>query len=914
MATGKVLGTVTSAIGEVKATAPDGTVRLLQVGDKVFTDEVITTSAQGTVNIALENGRALECGNDTNLALNESMLGTATPSMVAQDAVTPPSVAAQQEVGIPPAGPPDVAALQAAIAAGADPSQVAEATAAGGEDGGGGTPVIIDQANTTGNVTSGFLTGGGSIDFPTIEPALSPVVETVPLVVDLTPKAGGSELTFEERDLSDGSTQGEGFVIRPGEFSVVAENGLATLEVGDITLTLAQLQALGTTQVTIVDDIDRLLMLTDYDGDASGGTVSYSYTLQDAVTHAPGGGANSAFDDFAVMVTDEVGDTASSTLSVQIVDDLPTAAAHALSQTAQTSDTNLMIILDISGSMTTATGVGGMSRLELAKASILELFEQYDALGNVKIKLITFSSSASNASDGWVDIATAKNTLLDLAANGNTNYDDALNTASNAFGTSGKIAGAQNVSYFLSDGLPNTSTISGSPNNGFGNSSGIAGSETTAWTGFLNTNDIKSYALGMGSGATQSALDPIAYDGTGTGADINGQVITDLSQLTATLVSTVDAQISGNIATNDLGGFGADGGHVASIAVNGTTYNFAGTTVGTSHGSFNGTTHEWTVTTSAGGTTKVDMDDGTYTYTSPSTISGVLNEPSIGYTLIDNDGDTASSGLSITINPALSPMVVRDDVVVTNQSSIAIPDWALLANDTGPNSATQSITGVGSAASGDSVAHAPGTVTYTDGNTDGGSFSYTDTGGSNTDTGSVTVTRDTSGAIDGTFRNEIMIGGSAADNINGAGGNDILIGGGVNSTMSGGEGNDILVGGAGNDIITGSAGGDTYKWLAGDEGTVVTPAVDTVNGITENAGDKLDLGELLQGESSGTLGAYLNFTASGGNTTVEVNSLGAAGGVDQKIVLTGVDLTNGGASNDSQIIANLLSQSKLITD
>ena len=32
----KVLGTITSMVGEVKATAPDGTVRILQVGDKVF--------------------------------------------------------------------------------------------------------------------------------------------------------------------------------------------------------------------------------------------------------------------------------------------------------------------------------------------------------------------------------------------------------------------------------------------------------------------------------------------------------------------------------------------------------------------------------------------------------------------------------------------------------------------------------------------------------------------------------------------------------------------------------------------------------------------------------------------------------------------------------------------------------------
>ena len=44
-ATGKVLGTVTSVVGEAKATAADGTVRILQVGDVVHSDETITTSA-----------------------------------------------------------------------------------------------------------------------------------------------------------------------------------------------------------------------------------------------------------------------------------------------------------------------------------------------------------------------------------------------------------------------------------------------------------------------------------------------------------------------------------------------------------------------------------------------------------------------------------------------------------------------------------------------------------------------------------------------------------------------------------------------------------------------------------------------------------------------------------------------------
>src|SRR5512132_1423473 len=100
-ATGKV-------IGEAKATAADGTVRILQVGDQVRSDEVISTSAAGSINVALESGKTLDCGGDVNLTLHESILGVATAAS--------PSTSA-------PAS--DVDAIQRAIAAGQDPSQVA---------------------------------------------------------------------------------------------------------------------------------------------------------------------------------------------------------------------------------------------------------------------------------------------------------------------------------------------------------------------------------------------------------------------------------------------------------------------------------------------------------------------------------------------------------------------------------------------------------------------------------------------------------------------------------------------------------------------------------------------------------------------------------------------------------------------
>ena len=174
-ATSKVLGTVTSVVGEVRATASDGTTRILQVGDKVFSDEVITTSPSGDVKIALEGaaGKTLECGNDTTLALTEGLLGLGT-AVTAQ-----PTTPAK-----PPVAGTDVAALQAAIASGADPSQVADATAAGGAPGAGGAdgggshqPVVIEQGNTAGVVTSGFNTEGASIQFPTPEFELNPIDE-----------------------------------------------------------------------------------------------------------------------------------------------------------------------------------------------------------------------------------------------------------------------------------------------------------------------------------------------------------------------------------------------------------------------------------------------------------------------------------------------------------------------------------------------------------------------------------------------------------------------------------------------------------------------------------------------------------------------------------------------------------------
>jgi hypothetical protein len=174
-ATGKVLGTVTSIVGEVKAIAADGTVRILQVGDQVHADETINTGTLGSLVITMANGATLDCGANTDLALNESMLD------VSPAAAAAPSTGAQGA---------DVSALQAAIAAGQDPSQVAQATAAGGApaagggpDGGGAhAPVILEQTNSAGVVSAGFSTTGAGIGFPSPEFQLEAPITPQPSV------------------------------------------------------------------------------------------------------------------------------------------------------------------------------------------------------------------------------------------------------------------------------------------------------------------------------------------------------------------------------------------------------------------------------------------------------------------------------------------------------------------------------------------------------------------------------------------------------------------------------------------------------------------------------------------------------------------------------------------------------------
>ena len=623
---------------------------------------------------------------------------------------------------------------------------------------------------------------------------------------------------------------------------------------------------------------------------------AYTFTLLAAIDHPVKNAEDVLTLNFSVNASNAAS-TGTGTLAITVEDDAPIPVSPQ-TRDAAVLDTNLLITLDVSGSMDTTDGINGQTRLQSAIQSINTLLDRYDGFGDVRVRLITFSTHAEAIGDVWTTVAAAKAQLAALAAAGSTNYDEALGDAITAFASAGKLVGGQNVSYFFSDGVPNLGSGSTSqlvppgqspgtpPTNGSNNDIGIQAAEEALWLAFLNKNQIKSFAVGFGSGAQTDPLNPIAYDGQQS-VNTDAIVVTNFNQLDSVLATTVTNNITGNLLGGDLiangGVLGADApGFVRSITVEGVTYTYspaAGGSItssgGTSHGIFDTSTDSLNVTTAAGGHFIVDMDGGDYRYESPATVPAPITEV-FNYVLTDRDGDTVGSSISVNVSRVSTSIGTAGADTLNGTTS---PDFimGLAGNDT--------IVG-----------------------NDGGDRLYGDDGN---------------------------------DSLSGNAGNDILAGGTGNDTLNGGDGADRLIGGPGSDTLTGGAGVDVFAWALGDAGTAANRPVDTITDFNaapvSASGDVLDLRDLLVGEvkgastaanPNGTVGNlqnFIDFNVSGGSTEIRVSSGGhfaggnyAAGSEDQRIVLQGVDIRSSlslaANATDAQIIQELLNRGKLIAD
>ncbi|MFD2631628.1 type I secretion C-terminal target domain-containing protein [Idiomarina piscisalsi] len=143
-----------------------------------------------------------------------------------------------------------------------------------------------------------------------------------------------------------------------------------------------------------------------------------------------------------------------------------------------------------------------------------------------------------------------------------------------------------------------------------------------------------------------------------------------------------------------------------------------------------------------------------------------------------------------------------------------------------------------------------------------------------------------------------------------------------NDSLMGDTTGDVFYGGAGSDEFIGGGNNDTFIWKGDDEGTVNIPEVDTIqdfalgNFTTDDEADRLDLSELLQGESVSSIDSYLHAEDDGnGNTVLYINSEGDLNGSDnanQLVTLQDVQMAEGQSSSD--FIQQMLNDGQLLID
>lgn len=109
-----------------------------------------------------------------------------------------------------------------------------------------------------------------------------------------------------------------------------------------------------------------------------------------------------------------------------------------------------------------------------------------------------------------------------------------------------------------------------------------------------------------------------------------------------------------------------------------------------------------------------------------------------------------------------------------------------------------------------------------------------------------------------------------------------FIGSSGNDIINGTADDDILRGGLGDDQLTGGAGADRFIWNSGDTGN------DLITDFNTSAGDRIDLHDLLQGETDATISNFLQ-------VDVLSNTL---------LISSGGNLNNGGVADTTIKLEN----------
>ncbi|MCI8211642.1 hypothetical protein AUC61_19105 [Pseudomonas sp. S25] len=923
---GGFIGTVRQVAGDVFAVAGDGTRRILIDGDRLFAGEQVQTGGSGAVAVNLNGGGELTLGRGSSLQLTPQLLNHQAGHVDTADELTPTlaqSAVQPTQTVLPEQVISADAQLQAPEAADAGP-EVADGSSLGGghsalllaEVGGEVTPEIgfpTQGLSAAPEFPEGRIEGlgdassrSGNVYEPPVfivppadpEPPTDPEPPVEP-PVDHAVELCGGQLTFNENDLSCGP------VTQAGVFTVSAVDGLQSLVVGGLAVISAGIVA--GFPLTMQTPLGNTFSVIGYD--PATGEVSYSYTLQGAADHPAGDGTNVTGESFSVVAHDSDGDSANSTLDINIVDDVP--EAHCIEVTLSADPGCPGSPLNSAGGSLLQGGTFGADGGFVHSISIDGTTYSYDPHTGLCVSSCAGAGVFDPATHSLTVTSEGGGTLVVNMLNGDFSYTPSANPGCEPL--------TENIQYVISD---NDGDLAGSTlqinvpaiqppegptavadnvitnilapcinipgalllaNDVPGDGGPLTASPTVFHTGWQ----------AKGEGFSNDCPKVIDFSGK---RDNSGNQLKNLERSDFTNTGAMTAMVA---ITGYLGAFSGSGANAQDL------YSFslvAGESVTVDLKSLGDQIGVlWQLD---GGEFQLLDAGGTFTAT----------ENGVYRILLVNQPDAGQPGPAVHYSLDLAIDYSAADTTPNHESAYTVSDGHGGSDSAAVNiSYQEGCTLLGTtgddvllAGAGDDSLHggdgndvlsggAGNNYLYGD---NGNDILFSEAGNEVLDGGAGNNTASYALAESGVTVSTAQLGpqntgGAGTDtliniqNLIGSDYDDHLSGDYEANIINGGAGNDVLTGGLGNDTLTGGAGHDTFKWLSGDSGH------DVVTDFSLGA-DTLDLSKLLQGFSAGadSLDDFLHFkvTDSGADlvSSIEIGS----GGASQTIDLAGVDLAH----------------------
>ncbi|BCV59900.1 hypothetical protein TUM17384_38450 [Shewanella algae] len=327
---------VTNLVGQLKAKDENGNIRDLSIGDLIRNGEEIIFTANDTFTIEYADGTRLTEQN-------------AQPSAQPQPDSAAADVAQFANSGVDA----EIAALQAQILAGDDPTANLPATAAGagtaGNQGDFGY-VAVDRDGSELLASAGYDTSG--FDQTAITTQEEILLEDLPLT---GPTLNSGAATLSDANLPTGTTPSPTALTQTGNLSFSAAAGVASLTLDGVSIVSG---GVFNGPVSINTEYG---VLTINAVDLINGNISYSFTLNSAVDHSSSDDFSQAFN---LILTDLEGNSVGNTLTISVLDDAPSGQddINSVDEDSLLAISGNLLDNDVQGGDTaqvTAAGSGG---------------------------------------------------------------------------------------------------------------------------------------------------------------------------------------------------------------------------------------------------------------------------------------------------------------------------------------------------------------------------------------------------------------------------------------------------------------------------------------------------------------------------------------------------------------------------